>query len=72
MAKSRSNRTGSVERASDYKQPPMALMRALQASPVNEEDEEDSSIMRKRAKTDTIENSDTKTNERSLDESQDL
>jgi hypothetical protein len=41
----------------------MALMKALKADPVLEDSEEDSALLRKRAKTDTIEMSDSKTNE---------
>ena len=54
-------RTSSVER--QIEKPQMALMKALKADPVLEDSEEDSALLRKRAKTDTIEMSDSKTNE---------
>ena len=62
IAKEKAMRTSSVER--QIEKPQMALMKALKADPVLEDsEEEDSSLLRKRAKTDTIEMSDSKTNE---------
>jgi len=60
MAQKKTNMAGSEERKREQ-DPPNALMRALQASPVDEVTDDDSSIIRKRAKTDNIQNSDTQT-----------
>lgn len=60
IARASANRTNSAERKNKEK-PSISLIKALQASP--DEEESESALLRKRAKTDNIEVSDSKTNE---------
>ena len=69
-AQANSKRTSSVERSNINDKHVKSFINALQASPVSEYDDEDSSYFRKRARTDTFESPDPKPSGRSESESQ--